>query len=224
MPRAGFPPSGAQGQPGEDGTADAFARIAADGIPQPNVPVTFTEANGQGLFLPQPILTDANGEASTQYALPTTFSTHPLILVNAATGASTSFSARWRGMFAQILPGNPLPALNIGILHSESNSPFTIAAEPSTGIIYLNTPAGPVLTSVLNPTASLGVLDGMGLVLPPDPQFRTPLGTPAWSTFFEGLPVFGNLSLTLQAYAVDSQLIPSPAAVMISNAVTIVLP
>ena len=162
------------------------------------------------------VLTDAQGLAASVYTLPSSY-TQPLVVT--ATGAGTSyvtFSAVWRGLSVAYMPP-PFNTISAHVRHSQTTSPFTLAWEPPAPAPFAVTPWGDVWTTVLNPLTGIQALDGLGLLGPPQPQWKTDSSSPYWSLTVTNLPPFGGVTLLFQAYAIDTALFPAPESVMITN-------
>jgi hypothetical protein len=211
-------------QPGNAGQAlfdPLVVRVTTiSGNPVANAAVTFAVTAGGGSVGPQPVLTDPNGFASTTYTLSTTFVANPVITATHPGTIPVTFNSVWRGLTVNYI--GFLNFLSATLRHSETSSPFTIAIDAPTPVPWLSTPFGDIWTSILSPSPFLGVLDGLGLVGPPDPAFVTDPGAPIWSFSSFAIPPTG-LTHVIQAYAIDTALFPAPQSILISNPVTITL-
>jgi glucose/arabinose dehydrogenase len=206
------------GNAGRPLTHPLVVRLAdAAGAPVVGQTVTFSVSAGGGSVNPPSATTDAAGHASTSYTLAPAYSQAPVVAATAAGTSVALFQVVWRGIsVVYSLPS--LSSVTAEVRHSETNSPFTLAWELPAPGPYLQTPYGDVWTSVLAPLPSLQLFDGLGLVGPPNPQFKTGLSSPFWSISVTGLPPFGGIPVLFQAYAIDTALLPAPESFMISNA------
>ena len=66
-------------------------------------------------------------------------------------------------------------------------------------------------------------MDERGRVGPPDPAFKTGPTVPTWTLTIQPLPPMGGINVILQAYAIDTSLLPGDGAYMISNTSTLTL-
>ena len=190
------------------------------GLPMPGIPVTFSVASGDSVVSPVVVNTDLSGEAATTLTLGT-LPINPSVTASAASATPATFNATWRGILVSYYPASNL--LIAQVRHSQTNSPFTLAIDLPVAVPYAQTPYGPIWTSIFNPGPGFFAFDGLGLLGPPDPLYKTLPSTPIWSQVFSGLPPTGGLTLTFQAYALDTALLPGAAAFMISQKVDITL-
>lgn len=192
--------------------------LDAAGQPLSGIPVTFSVSQGAGTLGPQPASTGTQGFVETTFTLATSPAVDPVISASAAGVDPATFNVTWRGLSAAYVPSASL--LTLSVRHSATSSPLTVAFDaPQASPVP--TPFGGIHTSILNPGPSLGAFDGLGLIGPADPTVVTGSTEPVWDLGLTNLPQTGGLTLTFQAYALDTALLPQPAAVMISNPVTI---
>jgi hypothetical protein len=209
--------------PGQTLANPLVARLTTiNGAPIAGQTVSFLVVTGGGSVNPPSAVTDANGYAQTSYTLSPTFTGAPQISATSAGVPSVTFNATWRGLVVQYV--SFFSYLSVTVRHSQVNSPFTLCYEtPPAGAPYAATPWGSLWTSVLAPVAGLGAADGLGLLGPADPTYKTGASAPTWNITIQPLPAFGGTSFLFQAYAIDTALLPANSAYMISNPVTVTL-
>ena len=197
----------------------------AQGLPVVGAPITFAEASANGTLGPQPVQTDANGLAATTYTLGlSSIAGNPVITAQAPGGASTAFTAVWRGLVVLTGPLGGCTGMYFGLHHSETSSAFSIIGEIGSPA-PIPTPYGSIVTGVLLPQiTTVRLFDGLGLMGPPHAGIQTPPDVPDWSTSFSLCPPLGGLPIVFQAYAVDWARYPAPDAYLISNPVGVVIP
>jgi glucose/arabinose dehydrogenase len=192
------------------------------GMPIVGLPVSFAVTTGGGQVGPQPVLTDAQGVASTSFVPSLTDTTNPVVTASTPGSASLPLNLVWRGLVVNYVPQPS--TLSLAVHHSEASSPLTLAVEiPPSPSPLLITPWGDLWTHVLTPGPGFLALDGLGLLGPPDPNMVTGNPAPIWATTFPNLPAFGGVPVVFQAYAVDWARVPAPDAYLISNPATITL-
>ncbi len=189
------------------------------GSPIGGVPVTFATSPEAGTLGPQPVVTDSGGFATTTFQLSQTVGLDAQIVAAASGAAPLTFTVTSRGLIADY--DAPASTIFVAVVHSETDSPFTLAVDAPVAIPFAPSAYGDIWTSLLSPLPTLAALDGLGLLGAPDPSFRTNPTLPWWYATMPGLPSLGGLSLLLQAYAVDWTRSPSPDAWLISNPVTV---
>jgi hypothetical protein len=185
------------------------------GAPMTGQVVTFAVTGG-GTVNPPFALTDSQGNAATNYTLASAYSQAPVITATAAGTSYVQFHVVWRGIGIAYMPP-PFNTITAEVRHSQTNSPFTLAFEPPASSPYLLTPFGDVWTSVIAPGSGLQALDGLGLIGPANPGFRTGTSSPVWFYTLANLPPLGGVTLLFQGYAIDTALYPAPESIMISN-------
>lgn len=193
----------------------------ANGTPLAGMPVTFTVIDGDGLLAPQPVITDAAGIAATTFTPGTSPAVDPVIEATAPNAPSARFDVVWRGLTVSYIPFANFAS--IGVVHSETDSPITVTFDAPAATPFFSSMFGSVWTSLLAPLPTLGAFDGLGLLGPADPQYRTGPTTPTWSRVFMNLPPTGGLSMTIQAFAVDAARLPAGDAIMISQPIALTL-
>ena len=191
----------------------------ASGAPVAGVPVTFALTAGGGVLSPQPALTNAQGQAGASFTLATSPPTDPVVTASVSGAPSQSFQVAWRGITVTYDPSQN--SLTTSLVHSKVSAPFTLAIDtPQPGPVI--TPYGSVWTSILSPTPTAAVLDGLGLLGPANPIYVTGTQSPVWSATFI-LPLLGGVTMVFQGYAFDSSLLPAANAILISNEETVLL-
>lgn len=188
--------------------------LDANGAAAAGVPVTFAVTAGSGVLSAQTVLADAGGNAMTSLT-PTLPAGDVQVTATAPGAASVVFDVVWRGLELSLSPPS---TATLSLTHSETSSPFTVVVDAAPATWFATTPWGNVWTSVLTPSPGLFLLDGLGLVTPPDPSYLTGPTTPTWTMTFP-TPVLGGVPLVVQAYAVDQSVFGQPDAVLVSNAV-----
>ncbi len=191
------------------------------GTPIANAPVTFTVTAGGGSVSTATVTTDAQGFAQTNYTMAAAYSSNPAITVSSPGAASVPFNLVWRGITVSYVPA--IAFISATVRHSQVNSPITFAFDAPVASPFVTTNFNDIWTSVLAPLPSFGAFDGLGLVGPADPLIKTAAASPIWTKTQFGLPIFGGLTLRFQAYALDTALLPSDAAIMVSNFVDVTL-
>jgi hypothetical protein len=213
-------------QPGNAGRPleqPLVARLATiGGTPIAGGTVNFVPIAGGGTVNPPSAISDAMGLVQTTYTLPVSFTSNPTITAASSGAAAVNFTANWRGLI-----GSYFPALNffsLTLRHSQTNSPFTLCWEtpPAPGP-YVLTPFGDIWTTVLFPQPGLSFADGLGLLGPPDPTWKTGPALPTWNIIVSPVPPFGGVPFLFQAYSVDTSLLPAASAIMISNTFSVTL-
>lgn len=207
-----------QAQRGNAGTplpAPLVVRVLdATGAPAAGVPVTFSLTAGSGMLSTPTAISDATGEASTAFT-PQVPGIDPQVTATAPGASPVVFDVVARGITVDW----PTPSSAVLTLyHSETSSPFTVAVDAAPTAAHLALPWGGVWTSVLTPSPGLFLLDGLGLVVGPNPAYVTGSTAPTWSMTF-AMPVLGGVPLVVQAYAVDQGALGQPDAVLVSNPV-----
>jgi glucose/arabinose dehydrogenase len=195
--------------------------LTAGGSPIPGAPVTFSLTAGGGQLGPQPALTDALGYASTSFVPSPTDPTNPVITATTPGSAPVVFNLVWRGLLVDYQP--QISTIAFSVRHSQTGSPFSLAFDAPPGAALAFTPWGLVWTSIVAPQPTLLVLDGLGLVGPPDPTMVSGSPVPSWSLVLPGLPPLGGVTLISQAYGIDTARAPAPDAYFVSNPVTFTL-
>jgi glucose/arabinose dehydrogenase len=193
------------------------------GAPIAGQTVNFVVVAGGGSVNPASAVTDAAGMAQTTYTLSPTYSAPPAIQATAAGVPNVTFNATWRGISVVYVP-QFFNHFSVTLRHSQTNSPFTLCVQaPPPASPFLTTPWGSIWTSVLAPVAALTCVDGLGLAGPPDPAYKTGAVSPTWNLTIQPLPPMGGINVILQAYAIDTSLLPGDGAYMISNTATLTL-
>ena len=202
-------------------------QVTTQGVPQAGVQVTFSP--NVGTVGPQPVITDANGFAETNYTLDPTASTNPTITVSAPNGIPATFSAVWRGLVFTYIPAANLAI--VSMRHSQTNSPISIGFDVPAPSPVAVLPWGSLWVDFLTPSPTFGVLpdasftsviDGLGLFGPPTGHSTGPT-SPIYTQTYLGLPSFGGVTLGFQGFAVDTSLLPAATAIVISGRVVITL-
>ncbi len=182
-----------------------------------NATVGFALTAGGGTLGTTVGTTDAAGYVSTTLTLSETLNTDPVVTVSSTGATSTTFTASWRGLIVSYIP--QINFVSFNVKHSQLNSPFTICADAPTVNPFLTTQWGNIWTSVLTPLPSLMSLDGLGLVGPPNPFYKTGAVNPTFSQTLTNLPILGGVTLRFQLYAVDTALYPALESIVLSNKV-----
>lgn len=191
------------------------------GMPQVGVPIMFADQTGGSTFGPQPVLTDANGEATTTCHLG---AFPPLLNASTSGGLFVGIDVAWRGLGATAAVVAGQRVMLVGFVHTQTNSPFTLAIEPAGVTTPIPTFAGSVVTSIFNLHPTTVLLDGLGIVGPPLPGLTTGPIVPSWEYLFQGIPSWmSGMSLVLQGYALDLSL-PFPTGYFVSNPVSVLIP
>ena len=192
------------------------------GTPIAGAPVTFSVIGGGGQLDVQPIVSDSLGHASTSFRLPTGTSVNPIIVRASSPGSAPAhFSVTWRGIAVDHDPiGN---SISITVRHSQMASPVTLVvglpAQPPAITLW-----GELGVALFQPQTHLAVIDGLGLLGPPNPLGVTSSVFPVLSFGIGGLPSFGFTAINFQAFAIDTTLYPADSAIMVSNVATVLLP
>lgn len=190
-------------------------------IPAAGLPVTFADTTGGATFGPQPVLTDPAGLAA---ATPTLGPGPATIQVSAAGGPFLAVPVVWRGLGAASGIQLGQTFVMVALAHSQTNAPFTLVVEPPGLATPVPTAAGTIWTTILAPSVATVVFDGLGIVGPPDPAYRTGPVAPTWELTVWNPPAFlAGVVLICQAYAVDSTL-PLPAGVLVTNPAYLTFP
>ncbi len=171
------------------------------GLPMVGAPVTFTGSSNVTMP-PQPIFTDANGFAEVTPSLTNLTSVNPIVTATTPSGNSVNFTATWRGLTTTYV--SSIGFLSISVKHSQANSPLTIALDVQSMSPFVTIPGvGDIWTSILAPLPSLFALDGLGILGPPVPTYKTNAASSFVQTF-TNLPPLGGWMIALQAYAFDT--------------------
>jgi hypothetical protein len=195
-------------------------QVTQFGNPVAGAAVNFTTVSANVTLPPMPILTDANGFAEVTPSLTALTATNPTISASTPGGNSVAFTAVWRGLTVTYVPA--VNFLSLNVKHSQANSPVTIALDAQSPSPYVTIPGiGDLWTTILAPAPTLFALDGLGLVGPPNPLYKTNAAS-SYVTSFTNLPPLGGWAITLQAYAFDTAK-STNEAFMISNKVNVTL-
>lgn len=194
------------------------------GQPIAGTPVSFA-ASGGGTFSSNSVVTDAQGRATVGFTLPPGYTGRPVtITARLPRGDSTAARVVWRGLLSRgVVPGPVYPLVHLGFIHSEMNSPFTLAFEFGSPQ-PLATPFGTIETGFLTPNPDTIVLDGLGLVGPPLPGLRTLPNAPFVETGIPSVPQLSGRRARVQAYAIDFSRYPDEDAFVITPAITLFFP
>lgn len=193
----------------------------ASGVPQPGVPVSFQVTTGAGNLGQESVMTDGAGRAQTGFVPGTGSIVDPVVTASAPGFGSVDFSVVWRGLKMVSIPSASL--LTAVVKNSAAGTPLTLVADAPPAAPYFLLDVGAVWTRVTGPQPPWFFLDGLGLLGPGNPSLVTGQDR-TWSLVEENLPAFGGLQLVVQAYAVDSALLPFPEGVLVSNPVFLTLP
>lgn len=184
------------------------------GAPEPGIPITFTVTQGGAVLSASTVVTGSNGEA-TVTVTPTEGGAISISAssVNAPTLAIPVFC---RALEYESTAAGP----TITYRHEHAQTPITLMIDvplPPPG--HLTTALGELYTSILSPTSTTSVLDGVGWLGPVDPQLITDQNGIFARTFGGLIPP--GIVWVAQVVSYDVAY-PWPSSAALSNAVSFV--
>lgn len=200
---------------GRQGSPIVFEVRDAFGVPEPFVGVTMNSTEAGLLMTPVTLITDALGRVSlTPIVAPTAIAGPSRIVARAPLSNSAAAIVNILGLRGgRSTAPNGSEIVDFEIIEQSVGVPFIFAADFPPAAPF-GTPFGDIWTSILAPTPSLYLLDGIGTFASPVPGLTTAPNIAITATL-NALPQPGS-AFVAQAYGIDDSQ-PYPANLIVTN-------